>query len=276
MSLSRTKTYYRQGERRNRWGGKGLIALALTAFFLVILVTPLRVPVSQGVATIIAPLWSTQNSIGQTMHSYGYLFVSKKALWDENVRLKANLSSLALEGLSANVVREENNRLKEALGRPGVSDMLLANILIRPNRTPYDVLVIDIGSDVGLSIGDTVFTDGDFAIGKVVEVSRQSAKVALFSSPQSEIRVLVGDAHVEATAYGLGGGNFQIALARGIDVKSGDVISAPDLGISVLGILESIRMNPTSPTQILLFKLPVNFQTLDWVLVRVDGQSVGM
>ena len=45
--------------------------------------------------------------------------------------------------------------------------MILSAILSKPNQSPYDTLIIDVGTQEGLKTGDTVFALGNVPIGRI-------------------------------------------------------------------------------------------------------------
>ena len=95
-----------------------------------------------------------------------------------------NLSEQAL----IQSLQTENDYLRYLLGKsPENSEMILAGVIERPPRTPFDSIILDIGSDQGVLEGDVVFSDGVYAIGIVSSVSNYTSTVTLFSSAGQKI-----------------------------------------------------------------------------------------
>ena len=71
---------------------------------------------------------------------------SSIAALNENL-LKEN-ADLKLGMIDYQILKDENIQLKELLGRiRPKNDFILANILTKPNISPYDTIIVDIGSD---------------------------------------------------------------------------------------------------------------------------------
>ena len=143
--------------------------------------------------------------------------------------------------------------------------MTLAVILAKPNQSPYDTLVIDVGTEQNLEVGDMVFAFGNVPIGRVSDVNQSSSKVVLFSSSGEKIQVLVGDISMEIS--GRGGGNFEMVLPRDIILQKGDSAILPGIMPYVVGIVETIISDPRDSFQKALLTSPVNIQELKFVEV---------
>ena len=80
-------------------------------------------------------------------------------------------------------LKTENEYLRSLLGKtPENLDMILAGVIERPPRTPFDSLVLDVGVNQEIYEGDMVFSDGQYAIGTISSVSKHTSTVTLFSS----------------------------------------------------------------------------------------------
>lgn len=223
---------------------------------------------------VVRPVWVAYRSAGEWLSVKSSLLRSNATLTLENRRLQEELDAVALDAHTRDLLRDENDMLKEMLGRPREEALILATILARPDRSPYDTFVIDIGRDAGLKEGWKVYADGDLVLGEVVAVHGRSAVVRLYSSSGVELPVMVGSSTpLAATAYGLGGGNFRIALPRGTEIVPGDIVTVPALGLIFAGIVESVEEPDSSSFVIVRFKLPVNWNTLRSVYVGVPLEA---
>jgi len=68
----------------------------------------------------------------------------------------------------------------------------------------------------------------------------------------------------------LGGGNFEVKLPRGVDIREGDVISFPAINTQIVGVVEKIKVKAADPFQTILFKSPVNIYELRFVEIFTD------
>ena len=165
-------------------------------------------------------------------------------------------------------LKNENADLKNILGRKNNSQKeILATILAKPFFSPYDTLVIDLGSADGIAVGDQVIALGNTYIGKISEVYSHSSKVTLYSSSGETIDVLVGTSTVEKTATGMGGGNFSLQMPVGSNVNIGDPIIIPSISANIFSTVEKIDSEPTDSFETVLFKNPVNISELQYVEV---------
>lgn len=217
------------------------------------------------------PLWKAGNRVANTASSYTAFLDSKGTLKKRNDELEQEIQELRLKLLSKDLLLQENKELKAVLGRVTERDVILAAVLSKPNNSPYDTLIIDIGKDKGIEEGDKVLFGGEIVIGTIKEVYAYSSKVELFSSPGLTHNVTLRDGTIPATAYGKGVGNFEITLPRDIEIALGDVITIPDTEVVVLGSILSIEKDPNSPFQTILVKSPINFSELRWVEVVVSS-----
>ncbi len=200
-----------------------------------------------------------------------------------------NLSEQAL----IQSLQTENDYLRALLGKtPENSNMILAGVIERPPRTPFDSLVIDIGSDQGIFEGDMVFSDGSYAIGTVSSVSNHTSTVTLFSSSGQKIDGLINsplegskdasasianstttnrkikDSLNPVTVEGRGGGNFYIKLPKNIKVKIGDPIIWPSAETVLLGTIEIIDSGDGEAYSQVYFKSPINMNSLRYVQIK--------
>lgn len=230
--------------------------------------------VREGLFFVATPMLETERYFKEGMSNVGAIFKEKQQLLLENRDLKEQITTYEARLLPLNFLVEENRLLKEKLGRSQTSkDSMLAVVLSKPNRTVYDTLIVDVGMEEGVREGDTVAAYDDLIIGIVGEVMRHSSIVKLFSSPGEEIDVTLGDESTTAVARGVGGGNFEVELPRGVDISPGDVVSFPSISKEVAGVVEKIKVRPADAYQTILFKSPVNLFMLRFVEVFKSSES---
>lgn len=243
-------------------------------FALVVLIfrTPAERWLASAIQFIARPLWGAQVSVQSMLENSSYLLRSRASLAAENAALQNSLDLVANEAHSRETLRNENDILKQMLGRHAGRDFMLARVLYSPGGVPYDTMVIDVGSDHGVAVGMKVFVDGDFILGDVEKVYGRSSVVTLYSSSGNELPVLVGTSTVPATAYGSGGGNFRIILPRGVPASVGDLISIPSLAPTYLGTIDAIERPDGSSLQAIYFKWPMNVFEEQWVYVELRDE----
>jgi cell shape-determining protein MreC len=110
-----------------------------------------------------------------------------------------------------------------------------------------------------------VFGDGDFKIGEVTRVFARSAVVSLYSTPDTELSVMIGSSSVPAIIRGSGGGNFRATLPKGAEVAVGDAVEIPALAQEYVGVIDAIVRPEGTSLQTVFIKLPFNLFTQKWV-----------
>jgi len=162
---------------------------------------------AKGAVSIAAPFWRFENYVTGKAHEYTVLLRRKQELLEENNRLEEEVVLLKIRLLDNGLLFQENKELKEILGRRiDERNLLLAAILAKPNRSPYDTLILDSGRKEGVNVGDRVVVYGDVVIGKISRVSGDTSQATLFSSPGEEIDITIGEEYIAARARGIGGG----------------------------------------------------------------------
>jgi cell shape-determining protein MreC len=257
--------------RTDRMGVMRRRKLFVTLAVLVTAVILFRGPLSGiGGATVqfvARPFWDVGSGVSGTIAGMATYFSSKRSLEEENRRLSETLDLVAAEAATRDRLRIENDELKSALGRAVENELILARVLSGPSRSPYDTLVIDIGTDAGLAEGMRILYDGDFAIGEVTSVYAHSAVVTLYSSPDITLPVTVGTSSTPAEAEGAGGGSMRITVPSGLAVVVGDAVEIPSLSPTYLGIVEAIDEPEGSSLAHLYVAWPFNVYGLKWVYV---------
>ncbi len=217
---------------------------------------------------VISPLWKTRNTISSFVSDNVSILRSKSALIVENNSLKNQLEALAQDKILSQEIKGENEDLKNILNRKAVNDkIIVAAILIKPYLSPYDTLIIDVGTTDGISEGDKVLTDGNIHIGYISEVFDNSSRVTLYSSPGEKVKVFIGNNNIEKEAQGLGAGNFSIDMPREASVEVGDAITIPSISSNVFSVVQKIEFKDTDSFEKLFFTSPVNIAELKWVEV---------
>jgi cell shape-determining protein MreC len=251
----------------------------LAALFVVSLVMFLaRVPLSNVLggllSTLGAPLWNLRDTLSEKTAQTRALFSSKVVLAEENARLRSEIDAIIVESLSRDTLREENVLLKEQLGRFIGQTVIVARVLSAPGSSPYDTFVIDAGEAHGLSLGMEVYGDGDFVIGEITKVWKESSVVTLYSAPEASVSVSIGTSSIPAIAHGVGGGNFRVTLPKGLPVIPGDLVEMPALSPTYLGVVGGVARPEGSSLQVVFTSLPFNIYQQRLVFVTVPKEAL--
>ncbi len=215
------------------------------------------------------PVLVSGNSIGNSFLGIGAYFTSKNSLNTENTNLKLRLDEAEARMANYNSILTENTSLKETLERKDEkTKMILSAILAKPNQSAYDTLIIDLGVNQGLKIGETVFAFGNVPIGRVAILYPNSSKVILFSSSGEKTQGVISGRGVFMELVGRGGGNFEMIIPRDLTLVKGDEVALPGITPHVLGIVEKVISDPRDPFIKALLVAPVNIQELKFVQVE--------
>lgn len=215
---------------------------------------------------ITTPILEMTKSIQKPFAGTTAYFKSKKDLELKVGELEEQIEGLNIALKQKNFIQKENEILREILGHTSdVRDFVTASVLVRPPASPYDTFVIDGGRSDGITTGDSVYSSG-VHIGTIAEVSGSSAIVRLLSSSGETIDVLVADS-ILAEAKGVGGGRFQITLAKDLPVAKGDPVYTDDQYAPIFGTVEAIEKDETSTFQTVHFNLPLDLRSIQRVQI---------
>ena len=243
-----------------------------TTFFVLIIcvvyllfVSPLSSSFAGYFHRVAQPVWKLSIKAQEGLSPTLSYFSSRRELYLENKELKKQLNEMSARIADRSFLYHENITLKEHLDRyEEVPKRIFAVVLAKPDVTPYDTLIIDVGRDNNISVGDLVVVE-NVVLGEVAESYQTSSKVRLYSSYDQQVVVSIGDNAIGAEARGLGGGNFEIELPRNVDVFVGDFIYIPDIHPRILGTIEYINSNPNDAFERILFRSPVSLFSLRFV-----------
>jgi cell shape-determining protein MreC len=259
---------YLQPSNRGRKTGvrKTLISLGIVIVIILGFIFTPR-PFYIVMSKVFSPIWKFEFFvIGSFEHAVG-IFKSKQSLVKENESLKKEIENTKPEILELKEVIQQNEQFKELLGRSEGVSRVVASILRKPPFSPYDSLVLDAGLEQKVSVGDKVYGPGQVLIGDISEVYKTTSKAELYSSPGKETPVLVGSRNVSSIAIGKGGGNFILSLPVEVGIEKGDIIKAPSIHVSILGVVEYIEVDSAESIQTVYFKSPFNINDLSLVEV---------
>ena len=141
---------------------------------------------------------------------------------------------------------------------------LLAGVLSRPPVSPYDVLVVDQGTNAGAQEGMVAYAQG-VPIGTVAEANARTSRVLLYSSPERFTEGWVGEQRLPLTLIGGGAGTFEADVARELEVAEGDMVYVPGPGALPIGRVERIESHASSPRSVLRIRPLVNPLALTFV-----------
>jgi cell shape-determining protein MreC len=153
------------------------------------------------------------------------------------------------------------------IDRQTESGLIIATVLTHPPQTPYDVLIIDAGSNDSVTLDSLVSLPEGPVVGVISEVFSKKAKVTLLSTNGEETNAILERNNVPVTLVGVGGGNFKVVLPRDVAVEKGDRILSRDIASRLLAVVEDINIRPTDSFKEVLARSPLNIFSLRFVFV---------
>jgi cell shape-determining protein MreC len=167
----------------------------------------------------------------------------------------------------------QNLELKARLGRhASSSSSILAAVIMRPPGTPYDTLMLDAGTALGVEVGDLVSAGGSVYIGRISQAYPTASRVTLFSAPgESHNAVLAArnaSSSVPFALVGQGGGSMTGEVPAGTSVSAGDSVVFPSLDLEVAGRVAAVDIVPERSFKTVYLELPVNPYALQFVEIR--------
>lgn len=261
------KTTYRRANIDER---RKLIILAsiIVMGIFILSLSAVRGFISRTVYTTAPSLWEIGNTTGIAWDSFWGELRTKRALVAENNALKEQVDQMGAQLLDRNLLAERVAQLEDSLGRNPEDNRVAARVLAGPGVSAYDTLSVDVGSELGVSVGDPVVYTGSEVVGTVSEVYPASAKIKLLSSPGEKTHVLIGKNSIPVVAEGRGMGNFEALVPQESTVVVGDTVAFPP-GTLILGTVGAIESKPSEPLVRVLFRTSFNIATMRSVEVLV-------
>ena len=191
-----------------------------------------------------------------------FLFRNKQSLEEELNYLKEKNIELENEAVLLESAKKENEELKVLLSRPDKKNYILGSVISRPPQSPYDIIVIDAGSDNGVKKGMRAVAYASVLIGHVAEVFPAASKIKLVSYSGEETNLFIENAKISAIGLGLGGGNIEVKIPSSVKINSGDKINTEGTSHYLLGTADKIEADALNPFQKIIFRMPVNLNEL--------------
>ena len=260
-----------------RRGGGGTLRLRLIGggimcILIVLVIFLWRAPVTGLLWRALGPLSGARTALVASAGDFFTGFSSQAALVAQNNTLRAQLASSSIVVLDRNMLYAENIDLKARLNRSVNSSSTLAAVLSRPPETPYDTLMLDVGSQNGIATGDLVAAGGSVYIGTIAQVYPTTSRALLFSAPgESYSALLMGSstgAMTPVSVTGQGSGSLTAEVPAGVAVAVGDRVIFPGIVPQFIASVTAVESKAQESFQTIYMQLPVNPLTLQYVEVR--------
>jgi rod shape-determining protein MreC len=171
-------------------------------------------------------------SVPENLLKDGYIIIQNhNNLYKENKKNKSELANLRSKDLLNQFIVIENERLKSIVNDYLVkSDTILAKVLSDKGSPFLKSIIINKGSKHNINLG-MVAMDGEYLVGKVIEVNYLSSRILLLSDLNSKIPVTVEPNGLLSILSGIGKDYGIIQYnKKNENIKSGSIIYTSGVG----------------------------------------------
>lgn len=241
---SKTKTNFRRSSTKRRVLKRVavLTVLLLAVFFL------FRGALGTFAGYVSGPFFTVASWVTRPIDAFSTSLQNTQELEEKIAELEDLVERRSQEQALLDATQRENENLRELLSVKG-DERILAGVLIRPSKLPYDTILIDRGRQDGVLQNVPVYAAGNQVIGNVSRVYERSALVTLISSPGFISTVYVYGPNIFTEATGEGGGVIRIGVPQGITLTQGDAVVLPSVDPGYFGTISHIRTSESSPEQ---------------------------
>lgn len=257
--------------RREGWGGKRTaLSLSIVALILIF-------GLSGSVRSLSSDFFSGFFQSGSRLLSGVGLvpkFLSdKNKLIAENEKMSEEIESHHLDLIDYESLKNENRNLRETLRLKPVGEFMAAMVIARPPQIPLDSLFIDRGGEDGLQVGDLVLGSDRVLIGRIVQVSKRRATVALSSFAGVTSYGFLERTNEPLEVLGVGGSSLEVRVPIDFDIVVGDKMMTQGTSAYSVAVSQLIEEDSSSGFKRVLLSLPVNISKVNTVFIETQNNE---
>ena len=220
--------------------------------------------------TAMYPVHITRVWLAESTDSLPLYLREKKVLIDEIHSLEQQLAERSGTHVSLELVRSENQLLRQLLDLPDNQKRHAARVIARPKSLPYDVLQIDAGDRDGVVLNAPVYHGMGQVVGFISYVAPNYSLVTLVTSPGQKGTAFVFGPDIYARTEGMGGGVLRVRIPQGVSVAQGDIVVLPSAVSGYYGKISHVNAQPTEPQQYAYVPLDTSLQSIRYVTVGLE------
>jgi rod shape-determining protein MreC len=264
------------------------VALLVASLLLVTVSSnPVVRDLQHGVAFAFKPFQVAIENVARDASSIATTIAEIDRLRQENAELRADNDRLEAESRAAAEVRRENEQLTGLLQlRSGLEYQTVAvSVIARESSEARRAIVVDRGSDDGLSAGMVVIAGGGALVGRIVDVGPTFAHVVLISdSTSTVIGQLLSSTKTGKVIGQLGGALVMLdvdaaaqvaigqeAFTAGIELEGG--IRSPYPKGLLIGRVVDVTRDPNEVVQTVFLEPAAPLDRLEFLLVITDYEG---
>ena len=161
----------------------------------------------------------------------------------------------------------ENQRLQNELGLQPDAPYVRVAVIARPPQMPFDLLLVNEGSQGGVSVGDLALSSDRSLSGKVMEVSNKTAIVKVNSFTDNLLSGFVARTGESIELRGAGGGNLVAKTPIDFDMVVGDSVLVSFGADYVVAIVGAIEDDVSGGAKNALLSLPFNLNKIETLFI---------
>ena len=212
-----------------------MLALALVSIACLVADTVAGVmgPARVVLSALLTPIVYLEQGLSSADGLVDELLLEPGARVAERRALNREMASLRAQVLEMDILKIENQRLRELLGGVARSetDVVVTDVIAFTSGPQGSLLTIDVGEMDLVRVGDPVI-DGGGLCGQVVAIGLNTSQVLVVTDPTHSVPVVIERTGVQGIASGTGN-NGLIEFEGGLllaDVQVGDVLMTSGLG----------------------------------------------
>lgn len=183
--------------------------------------------------SFVSPLQYLANSPKQVVTWMGENLTTRQRLMEENERFKSQQVLFHEQGMQLEILKKENNLLRQLLASPLRADLrkMVAEIISVDSDPFSHQVVINRGANNGVFEGQAVIDDQGI-VGQVLHVGATSSRVILITDISHAVPVRINRNGVRMVASGSGRLDrlIQNHVPHSVDIKQGDLLVTSGLG----------------------------------------------
>lgn len=262
-------SYLYKKHNESRFDKREILTVLIIIFFIVFKTTSVGDYISQ----ILLPVFKIGDSSYKVVPGISESFWSKEKLLQELQVLREKERELNLKLTDIVALQFENRELRNALKVKPEQAFITSFVVARPPQTSFDTLLIDVGKNSSVNVGDSVLVSPNTMIGKVIETKLDSSIVLLNSSSLLYFSAQIARNSVPLEVFGHGSGNLFSKVPIITDIEIGDVIVSNYGNIFSIGVVREIIEDEASGFKDIFIALPANISNINLVFILPQNSS---
>jgi len=232
------------------------ILLVISIVLIVLRLTPTIQAIKQLAYSILVPDIKISSNLFSKTGNFLFNLSNIINVNQENIELKNTNFQLMQQLANAEIISEENIRLKNLLNIKENKNLkpVFANVIVREPTQWYKFVIIDKGAQDGIETDNSVISvlsNGETCVfGRVVEVYSSTSKVALLTNPLFSLPVQIKESNIDCVCDGYDDQYLKLSfIPQSAKIKLKDKIVTSSLsdvfekGINVGTVIDIVKNN---------------------------------